>query len=263
MTDRSQQPTRPFLCWAAAAFVVGFGVHALDHLRRGMSASPPFIMAGGYVQSVLVAAAAVMVLTRRARAPQAAILVGFGSAMVFAYAHLLPTFLPGYQDSFVSPPHINVTWLSWLSAVTEIGTGLLFAFAGIEMVNNRVMSGTLFFDGACGMCTRSHDVLVKLNRTGELRTEVLQSPGAADRLGIDPSRLLESVRWLDSSGAVYSGAEAANSALSTAIGTTLPLKLYRVPGMRFFEDAVYRWVAANRYRFPGTTPYCQSHPAAC
>ncbi len=263
MTDHSQQPSRPFLRWAAAAFVVGFSVHALDHLRRGMSASPPFIMAGGYVQGVLVAAAAVLVLTHRARAAQAAILVGFGSAAAFTYAHLLPTVLPGYQDSFVSLPHINVTWFSWLSAVTEIGTGLIFGFAGIEAVNNRVTTGILFFDGACGMCTRSHDLLLRINRSGELRTEALQSPGTAERLGIDPSHLLESVRWLDSSGAVYSGAEAANAALSSAIGSRLPLQLYRLPGMRHVEDALYRWVATNRYRFPGTTPYCESHPAGC
>jgi hypothetical protein len=52
--------------------------------------------------------------------------------VVFSYAHLLPTFLPGYQDSFVSLPHINVTWFSWFSALTEIGTGIVFAVAGIR-----------------------------------------------------------------------------------------------------------------------------------
>jgi predicted DCC family thiol-disulfide oxidoreductase YuxK len=125
------------------------------------------------------------------------------------------------------------------------------------------MSGILFFDGACGMCTRSVELLMRLNRTGNLRAEPLQSPGAAERLGIPPSRLLESVRWLDFSGAVYVGAEASNAALSSAIGTRFPLMLYRIPGVRFLEDAVYRFVVAHRYRFPGTTPYCQSHPASC
>ena len=125
------------------------------------------------------------------------------------------------------------------------------------------MSGTLFFDGACGMCTRSGDFLLRLNRTGDLQTEPLQSLGAAERLGIPPARLLESVRWLDSSGAMYASAEAANAALSAAIGTKLPLMLYRIPGIRFIEDGVYRWVATHRYRFAGTTPYCQAHPAAC
>jgi predicted DCC family thiol-disulfide oxidoreductase YuxK len=124
-------------------------------------------------------------------------------------------------------------------------------------------AGILFFDGACGMCTRSRDFLLKMDRTGNVQTEALQSPGTAERLGIAPASLLDSVRWLDSTGAVYSGAEAANAAFSAAIGTRIPLAVYRIPGMRFIEEAIYRWVATHRYRFPGTTPYCESHPSAC
>jgi predicted DCC family thiol-disulfide oxidoreductase YuxK len=124
-------------------------------------------------------------------------------------------------------------------------------------------AGTLFFDGACGMCTRSRDLLLRFNRTGNVQTETLQSPGVAERLGITPASLLESIRWLDASGAVYSGAEAANAAFSAAVGTRIPLAIYRIPGIRFIEEAVYRWIAAHRYRFPGTTPYCESHPTAC
>jgi predicted DCC family thiol-disulfide oxidoreductase YuxK len=96
-----------------------------------------------------------------------------------------------------------------------------------------------------------------------MRTEPLQGPGVAERLGIESSQLLESVRWLDSSGVVYSGAEAANAALSAALGTRLPLLVYRLPGIRLLQDVVYRWVVDHRYRFPGTTPYCESHPVAC
>jgi predicted DCC family thiol-disulfide oxidoreductase YuxK len=113
------------------------------------------------------------------------------------------------------------------------------------------------------MCTRSRDLLLRFNRTGNVQTETLQSPGLAERLGITPASLLESIRWLDASGAVYSGAEAANAAFSAAVGTRIPLAIYRIPGIRFIEEAVYRWVAAHRYRFPGTTPYCESHPTAC
>ena len=120
------------LRWAAITFAIGFGIHGLDHMRRGMSASPPFIMVGGMIQGLFVAVAVVMALTRHRRAPEAAIAVGFGSAVVFTYAHLLPTFLPGYQDSFISLPHINVTWFSWFSALTEIGTGIVFAIAGVR-----------------------------------------------------------------------------------------------------------------------------------
>jgi len=114
------------------AFALGWGVHVLDHLRRGMSASPHAIMVGGMIQGVFVVVAIAMAVTERRRAPEAAIAVGFASALGFTYAHLLPTFLPGYQDSFLSGPRINVTWFSWLSAVAEIGTGIVFAIAGLR-----------------------------------------------------------------------------------------------------------------------------------
>jgi predicted DCC family thiol-disulfide oxidoreductase YuxK len=71
------------------------------------------------------------------------------------------------------------------------------------------------------------------------------------------------MRWLDASGAVYTGAEAWAAAWSVALGTRLPLRFYRIPGIRFIQNAVYRWVANHRYRFRGTTPYCESHPVAC
>jgi hypothetical protein len=130
----SQRPdsASQYLRWAAISFAIGFGIHGLDHLRRGMSASPHAVMVGGMIQGVFVVAAVAMALRRHRRAPEAAIFVGFGSAVLFTYAHLLPTFLPAYQDSFISPPHINVTWFSWFSALTEIGTGIVFAIVGIR-----------------------------------------------------------------------------------------------------------------------------------
>jgi predicted DCC family thiol-disulfide oxidoreductase YuxK len=125
------------------------------------------------------------------------------------------------------------------------------------------MNGILFFDGACGMCTRSRNFLVRLDRTGNLKTEPFQRAGTAERLGISADRLRESAWWLDATGEVYGGAKAANAALSAALGTRLPLVIYRIPGIRALQEAVYRWIADHRYRFPGTTPYCESHPVAC
>jgi hypothetical protein len=137
MVTVERRDASQLLKWSALAFAIGFGIHGLDHLRRGMSASPMAVMIGGYVQGVLVVVAVVMVLSRRYRAPEAAIGVGFGSAMLFTYAHLLPTFWSGFQDSFISLPHTNVTWFSWLSAVAEIGTGIVFGLVGIRAVHDR------------------------------------------------------------------------------------------------------------------------------
>jgi predicted DCC family thiol-disulfide oxidoreductase YuxK len=130
-------------------------------------------------------------------------------------------------------------------------------------LNNVGMEGTLFFDGECGICTRVRNVLESLNRTGLLHTEPLQRPGSAGRLGVSTARLPESVWWLDSSGQVYAGAEAFNAALSAALGTRLPWRLYRAPVVRALQDRIYIWVAAHRYRFPGTTPYCETNPSGC
>ncbi len=97
-------------------------------------------MVGGMIQGLFVVVAIVMAVTGRRRAPEAAIVVGFGSAILFTYAHLLPSYFPAYQDSFVSGPRINVTWFSWVSAAAEIGTGILFAIAG-RLVVSRVGDG--------------------------------------------------------------------------------------------------------------------------
>ncbi|HUH72030.1 MAG TPA: DUF393 domain-containing protein [Mycobacterium sp.] len=125
------------------------------------------------------------------------------------------------------------------------------------------MDGVLVFDGRCGMCTRVVNRLAGLNRTGRLRIEPFQAPGIADRLGVPDDRLSESAWWLDSSGAVLAGAQAMNAALSAALGTPLPLWIYRLPGIGAVQNAIYRWVAAHRYRFRGVTPLCEAEPQRC
>ena len=125
------------------------------------------------------------------------------------------------------------------------------------------MSGILFFDGRCGICTRAVYAVKRLDRTGDMDIAPFQRAGTAARLGIPESRMVESAWWLDSSGVVFGGAEAMNAALSVALGTRLPLMIYRVPGIRGTQEAVYRWIATHRYRFRGTTPYCEAHPLAC
>jgi hypothetical protein len=121
-----------FLRTAALVFLFGWGLHVIDHLRRGMHASPTFVMVGGTVQGIVVIVAIAMALRGHRRAPELAIFTGVASALLFTYAHLLPSFWPSFQDSFVSGPRINVTWFSWVTALSEIGTGLLFAYAGVR-----------------------------------------------------------------------------------------------------------------------------------
>ena len=99
-TPKSVQ-SQTFLRISAVAFLFGWGLHAIDHLRRGMSASPMFIMVGGMVQGVIVIIAITMVL--RGDQP------GTGGGHLYRHrqcagVHLCatwsPNFWPTYQDSF-------------------------------------------------------------------------------------------------------------------------------------------------------------------
>jgi hypothetical protein len=105
-----------------------------------MSAATTLVMIGGGAEALSIAVAVTMVLTHRRWAAQAAIVAGFGTALASTYGHLLPTFLPGLQDSFVSPPHIGVTWYSWVSLAVAIGTGILFGVAGIWAVRAKSLA---------------------------------------------------------------------------------------------------------------------------
>jgi hypothetical protein len=134
--DRGAVRGQGFLRWTAVALAVGFGAHAIDHVHRGMSAATMVVMIGGAAEALSIAIAVFMVLTRRAWAARVAVVVGFGTALASAYGHLLPTFLPGLQDSFVSPPHTGVTWFSWISLAASMGAGILFGFAGRRVLTS-------------------------------------------------------------------------------------------------------------------------------
>jgi predicted DCC family thiol-disulfide oxidoreductase YuxK len=125
------------------------------------------------------------------------------------------------------------------------------------------MTGTLVFDGNCGFCTRSRAALLRLDRRHRIRTIALQHPDAASRTGLDDAALRSAVWWLDDDGSLWSGAHAVSAAVSAALGTRLPLRLQRLPGLRQLSERVYTWVAANRYRLPGAVPWCTNHPTDC
>jgi predicted DCC family thiol-disulfide oxidoreductase YuxK len=123
------------------------------------------------------------------------------------------------------------------------------------------VDGVLLFDGYCGVCTRAANLLASMNRTGRVSIEPMQIPGSARRVGISEDHLLDSVWWLDSSGAVFGGAKAMNAAASAAVGTRLPLWVYRLTSP--LQERFYCWFAAHRYKFRGVTPLCEADPARC
>jgi predicted DCC family thiol-disulfide oxidoreductase YuxK len=89
-----------------------------------------------------------------------------------------------------------------------------------------------------------------------------QAPDVAARHGLTRADC-EAAAWAFAPGGRrYRGAAAVNAALGAALGTALPLHIYRLPLIRSAQDAAYDWIARNRHRFPGVTPWCAAHPEA-
>jgi predicted DCC family thiol-disulfide oxidoreductase YuxK len=62
--------------------------------------------------------------------------------------------------------------------------------------------------------------------------------------------------WYINGNTLSGGAAAANDVMRLIWWARPFTYLYRLPGMCQLQDRVYRWVANNRHRMPGSTPSC-------
>jgi predicted DCC family thiol-disulfide oxidoreductase YuxK len=88
-----------------------------------------------------------------------------------------------------------------------------------------------------------------------------QQSGAPARVGATLEQCVVAVRWQHADGSRAAAAEAINAALAVMLGTRAPLLVYRLTWRA--QEWLYRWVADNRYRLPGATPWCERYPADC
>jgi predicted DCC family thiol-disulfide oxidoreductase YuxK len=130
-------------------------------------------------------------------------------------------------------------------------------------VTERPLQLTLLFDGTCGFCTRSVRLLKVLDRNRRVTAVPFQKRGVPASVGLTLEEC-ETTAWaIAPDGGRYRGAEAVNAVVAAALGTTVPLLLYSLPGIRRLQDFIYYLVASNRSRLPGDRPYCAQHPAEC
>ena len=115
----------------SVVFLVAVLVHGADHLRRGVDVMTTQVLVGGNIQFGLAFVAVTLVIRRHRLAPVAAIAVGFGSAVLFVTAHLVPDW-GAFSDSYVgSPTAPGVTAFSWFTAMFEIAADVAFGLAGL------------------------------------------------------------------------------------------------------------------------------------
>ena len=122
-------------------------------------------------------------------------------------------------------------------------------------------AGVVLFDGVCGLCNRTVDFLLRTDRRGRLRFATLQGPAGAALLAERSLPLdLQTVIYLrHRDGAAPELLERSNAILAILRdlggGWRAAAALRIVP--RPWRDAVYRLVAARRYRWFGKRDTCR------
>jgi predicted DCC family thiol-disulfide oxidoreductase YuxK len=114
----------------------------------------------------------------------------------------------------------------------------------------------VLFDGVCNLCNGAVQFILRRDPGGGFRFASLQSPFGEElraRLGIDPQAvdsiiLVEGDRWYKESDAALRIAHGMSGAWR-ALGV---LRLIPRP----LRNAVYRWIARNRYRWFGKQETC-------
>ncbi|WP_025847407.1 thiol-disulfide oxidoreductase DCC family protein [Paenibacillus ehimensis] len=118
----------------------------------------------------------------------------------------------------------------------------------------------VFYDGVCGFCQRVVQFIIPRDRSAVFRFVAIQSETGSRLLrrhGLDPAELNTFV--LLEQGRVYTRSTAGLRVLRRLDGAW-PLLYALIVVPRPVRDLVYKWIAANRYRFFGKSDSCMLPP---
>ena len=129
------------------------------------------------------------------------------------------------------------------------------------MVDSR--NPVLLFDGDCAFCSSSvrfaeRNLSPSLWQAVPFQFADLEALSMFTDGQVTEERAVHEVLWITPNRRVYGGAQAAAQLLLRSrrpLWSTLGA-LLTLPPVRPVAAAVYRWVAANRYRLPGGTAAC-------
>ncbi len=123
-------------------------------------------------------------------------------------------------------------------------------------------NAVLIFDGVCNFCDRSVGFVLKRDRRGRFLFASNQSrAGSAllERFGVD-SRSVQSVYLVEGDKIWAKSAAALEIARRMPLPWNLAYGFVLVP--KFLRDAIYDWIARNRYRWFGKADSCRMPTAA-
>lgn len=121
----------------------------------------------------------------------------------------------------------------------------------------------LIFDGHCGFCSWSAELVGRIDRHGRVRLVACQEGEMPAQLGVSREECEQAAWAVAPDGSRYRGAAAIDAALDFVLGTSVLRFLYGVRPIRWLQDRIYDWFVANRGRLPGMRPYCQQYPGRC
>ena len=219
--------------------------HPWPGLSAWLAGHAIFVAIAGYVTVFVQAGFPFIVWAPKLKYPALAVLV----AMHASIAVLLG--LPFFSAIMLVGDAIFLPDRFWAAAVRRL-RGPAYA----EDMATAVQPA-LVFDGDCGFCTASVNFLKRWCRPA-IRIVPYQRLDLAAH-GLTLSQVTTSVQWLPISEAepVRHGAAAVARVLLRSRWPWRPLgALMLVPPISWLAEAVYRIIAANRYRLPGATPAC-------
>lgn len=107
----------------------------------------------------------------------------------------------------------------------------------------------LLYDGACPMCRRSSERLLRWTKPGAVERVDFNDPGALDPFpSITMDDCMQAMHFITPDGRVYRAFEAAVRALMTRGWLRPIVAAYYIPGIRHACEMIYRRIARSRHR---------------
>ena len=106
---------------------------------------------------------------------------------------------------------------------------------------------TVIYDGDCGLCRSSMEVLRKLDEEGVLELVESQAPGVRERFpGITAEAYARGLQVIEPDGNTTEGAAAVERLCAIIPAGRRVGWLYRIPFARALADRAYAWISRNR-----------------
>jgi predicted DCC family thiol-disulfide oxidoreductase YuxK len=122
-------------------------------------------------------------------------------------------------------------------------------------LNDYDNKGIILFDGVCNYCNALVNFALKRDKKDHLLFAPLQSDAGMalrDRYGVSPD--IDSFIYIEDGKAYLYSTGALKVCRHLGAGWPLMAGFFIIPA--FVRDAVYKWIARNRYRFFGKKDAC-------